>query len=134
MDAMDKAGNFIGWLTVEGVNLSVALVREGLASVHFTAERSAHFRALQLAEEQAKQRRDRIWAGWEEPSEEAKQAEVVSERKVTYKNVLVTEVKPDLSFYVQFFDDGEKQRGGSCRARAPGLLDCLGRPQPRMEL
>lgn len=108
VDAMDKAGNFIGWLTVEGVNLSVALVREGLASVHFTAERSAHFRALQLAEEQAKQRRDRIWAGWEEPSEEAKQAEVVSERKVTYKNVLVTEVKPDLSFYVQFFDDGPK--------------------------
>ncbi|KAM7298323.1 staphylococcal nuclease domain-containing protein 1 [Ixodes scapularis] len=108
VDYKQPAGNFIGWLTVEGVNLSVALVREGLASVHFTAERSAHFRALQLAEEQAKQRRDRIWAGWEEPSEEAKQAEVVSERKVTYKNVLVTEVKPDLSFYVQFFDDGPK--------------------------
>ncbi|CAN7995796.1 unnamed protein product, partial [Ixodes hexagonus] len=107
VDAMDKAGNFIGWLTVEGVNLSVALVKEGLASVHFTAERSQHFRALQLAEEQAKQRRDKIWAGYEE-TEETKQQEVVSERKVSYKNVLVTEVKPDLSFYVQFFDDGPK--------------------------
>lgn len=29
IDSMDKAGNFIGWLWVEGQNLSVLLVEEG---------------------------------------------------------------------------------------------------------
>ena len=51
---MDKGGNFIGWLYVDGVNLSVALVEEGFAKVHFTAERSSHFKALQHAETKAK--------------------------------------------------------------------------------
>jgi len=51
---MDKGGNFIGWLYVDGLNLSVALVEEGLAKVHFTAERSSHFKALQQAETKAK--------------------------------------------------------------------------------
>ena len=54
VEAMDKGGNFIGWLYVDGVNLSVALVEEGLAKVHFTAERSSHFKALQHAETKAK--------------------------------------------------------------------------------
>ncbi|XP_075530608.1 staphylococcal nuclease domain-containing protein 1 [Dermacentor variabilis] len=106
-DGIDKAGNFIGWLTVEGVNLSVALVKEGLATVHFTAERSVHYRALQLAEEQAKQQRLKIWEDYEE-TEDTKPQEVITDRKGNYRNVLVTEVKPDLSFYVQFFDDGPK--------------------------
>lgn len=106
-DGIDKAGNFIGWLTVEGVNLSVALVKEGLATVHFTAERSVHYRALQLAEEQAKQQRLKIWEDYEE-TEDTKPQEVITDRKGNYRNVVVTEVKPDLSFYVQFFDDGPK--------------------------
>lgn len=106
-DGIDKAGNFIGWLTVEGVNLSVALVKEGLATVHFTAERSVHYRALQLAEEEAKQQRLKIWEDYEE-TEDTKPQEVITDRKGNYRNVVVTEVKPDLSFYVQFFDDGPK--------------------------
>lgn len=107
VEGMDKAGNFIGWLTVEGVNLSVALVKEGLASVHFTAERSVHFRALQLAEGQAKQQRLKMWEDYEE-TEETKPQEVITDRKGNYRNVVLTEVKPDLSFYVQFYDDGPK--------------------------
>lgn len=55
MEAIDKGGNFIGWLYVDGVNLSVGLVEEGLAKVHFTAERSPHYRALLTAEEKAKE-------------------------------------------------------------------------------
>lgn len=51
---MDKGGNFIGWLFVENTNLSVALVEEGLAKVHFTAERSNYFKQLQIAEENAR--------------------------------------------------------------------------------
>ncbi|KAL3210473.1 hypothetical protein MRX96_008717 [Rhipicephalus microplus] len=106
-DGIDKAGNFIGWLTVEGKNLSVELVKEGLASVHFTAERSVHCRDLQLAEEQAKQQRLKIWEDYEE-TEDTKPQEVITDRKGNYRNVVVTEIKQDLSFYVQFFDDGPK--------------------------
>jgi len=55
VEAMDKGGNFIGWLYIDGVNLSVALVEEGLAKVHFTAERSSHAKSLQHAETKAKE-------------------------------------------------------------------------------
>lgn len=51
---MDKGGNFIGWLFTEGINLSVALVEEGLSKVHFTAERSNYYQTLLTAETNAK--------------------------------------------------------------------------------
>lgn len=57
---MDKAGNFIGWLHIEGVNLSVALVEHALSKVHFTAERSPYSKALLAAEEAAKQRKEKV--------------------------------------------------------------------------
>lgn len=57
VESMDKAGNFIGWMFVDGANLSLTLVEEGLASVHFTAERSQYFKQLQTAEENAKERK-----------------------------------------------------------------------------
>ncbi|XP_064490231.1 staphylococcal nuclease domain-containing protein 1-like [Ornithodoros turicata] len=107
VESMDKAGNFIGWLTTEGVNLSVALVQEGLASVHFTAERSTYYRALQNAEDDAKRRREKMWAGYEETDEVAPKDDK-TERTVNYKTVVVTEVKPELSFYVQSYDEGAK--------------------------
>jgi hypothetical protein len=43
---MDKGGNFIGWLFVDNTNLSLALVEEGLAKVHFTAERSSFYKQM----------------------------------------------------------------------------------------
>lgn len=58
--SMDKAGNFIGWLWVDGHNLSVALVEAGLAAVHFTAEHSEHYRALKAAEDTAKAARLKV--------------------------------------------------------------------------
>lgn len=57
VEAMDKGGNFIGWLFVENVNLSMSLVEEGLSKVHFTAERSNYYKALCTAEEKAKQKK-----------------------------------------------------------------------------
>ncbi|CAG2063080.1 unnamed protein product, partial [Timema podura] len=54
VESMDKAGNFIGWLWVDGTNLSVALVEEGYATIHFSAERSEYFRSLKAAEDSAK--------------------------------------------------------------------------------
>lgn len=57
---MDKAGNFIGWLHIEGVNLSVALVENALSKVHFTAERSSYYKSLVSVEETARQRKEKV--------------------------------------------------------------------------
>lgn len=56
---MDKSGSFIGYMFVQtekGVcNLSVELVENGLASVHFTAEKGNYYNQLCAAEKRAKQ-------------------------------------------------------------------------------
>lgn len=57
---MDKAGNFIGWLHIDGVNLSVALVENALSKVHFTAERSPYYKTLVSAEEGCRQRKEKV--------------------------------------------------------------------------
>lgn len=60
MESMDKAGNFIGWLHIEGLNLSVALVEGALSKVHFTAERSAYYKTLVSAEDGCRQRKEKV--------------------------------------------------------------------------
>lgn len=107
VDSMDKGGNFIGWLYVDGLNLSVGLVEEGLAQMHFTAERSSHFKALSTAQEKAKASRTKVWANYEEPVEEEKVLEAEpQERKITYKTIVVTEVTDELHFYAQNAENG----------------------------
>nr|QBI71268.1 ebna2 binding protein P100 [Carausius morosus] len=111
VESMDKAGNFIGWLWVDGTNLSVALVEEGYANVHFSAERSEHYRALKNAEDSAKDKRLRRWKDYvEDHEEEEKKVEEdkVLERKVDYKSVMVIETTPELHFYAQLVEQGPK--------------------------
>ncbi|XP_059613411.1 staphylococcal nuclease domain-containing protein 1 [Phlebotomus argentipes] len=119
MEGTDKAGtSVIGWLWAEGnVNLSVALVEEGLATVHFTAEKSEYYRALKTAEDNAKAKKKNIWSTYvEEPEgEKEKDGEVgdkeddkVVERKVNHEKVVVTEITPELHFFVQHADQGAK--------------------------
>ncbi|CAG2245874.1 SND1 [Mytilus edulis] len=66
VEAMDKGGNFIGWLFVDNVNLSLALVEEGLAKVHFTAERSNFYKQMLNAEENAKKKKLNLWKDYVE--------------------------------------------------------------------
>uniref|UniRef100_A0A8C8RJP3 Staphylococcal nuclease domain-containing protein n=1 Tax=Pelusios castaneus TaxID=367368 RepID=A0A8C8RJP3_9SAUR len=107
VESMDKAGNFIGWLHVEGMNLSVALVEQALSKVHFTAERSSYYKALLSAEDAAKQKKEKVWAQYEEaPVEEVVQVLEEKERITSYKPVFVTEVTDDLHFYVQDVETG----------------------------
>ncbi|KAK3097810.1 hypothetical protein FSP39_013410 [Pinctada imbricata] len=106
VETMDKGGNFIGFLFVDNVNLSVALVEEGLSKVHFTAERSNYYKQLQIAEENAKKRKANIWSKYEEPKEEIEVVEDNTERNVEYKQVVVTEVGDELKFYAQYVDNG----------------------------
>ncbi|CAO2602947.1 Staphylococcal nuclease domain-containing protein 1 [Lemmus lemmus] len=107
VESMDKAGNFIGWLHIDGANLSVLLVEQALSKVHFTAERSAYYKPLLSAEEAAKQRKEKVWAHYEEqPAEEALPVLEEKERSASYKPVFVTEITDDLHFYVQDVETG----------------------------
>lgn len=102
----------IGWLwTDNNVNLSVALVEEGLAEVHFSAEKSEHYRALKMAEDKAKAAKKGIWENYkeevEEKVEEEKEEKIV-ERKINYESIIITEVTADLHFFAQHTDQGAK--------------------------
>lgn len=73
IDTTDKASTcVIGWLWIDQLNMSVALVEEGLATVHFSAEKSEHYRALKSAEDRAKAAKKNIWADYVEVVEEKK--------------------------------------------------------------
>lgn len=121
IDTVDKAGtSVIGWLWLENnVNLSVALVEEGLATVHFTAEKSEHFRTLKAAEDQAKAQKKNIWANFVEPVIEPSTKDVedeivekdekpAPERKMKLEKVIITEVTNELHFFAQSTDSGPK--------------------------
>ncbi|XP_073239320.1 staphylococcal nuclease domain-containing protein 1-like [Porites lutea] len=104
VEAMDKAGNFIGWLFVDNTNLSISLVEAGLSQVHFTAERSSFYQQLTQAEEQAKSKKLKLWANYEEPKNVVVVEE--TERKCNYKKVIVTETMQSLSFWAQHVESG----------------------------
>lgn len=115
VDTTDKqATSVIGWLWLDSnVNLSVLLVEEGFASVHFSAEKTDYFRSLKTAEDSAKAAQKRIWANYvEEPKvEEEKEDEKddkVTERKVNHEKVVVTEITSELTFYAQHSSQGAK--------------------------
>jgi len=110
VENMDKAGNFIGYLFVDNTNLSIHLVQEGFASMHFTAERGGYANQIRSAEENAKNNKKKIWASWsgEETAknEEDEKAQLNEDRKVNLVEVLVTEVTDDAKFYGCTVSDG----------------------------
>uniref|UniRef100_A0A8C2ZQR0 Staphylococcal nuclease domain-containing protein n=1 Tax=Cyclopterus lumpus TaxID=8103 RepID=A0A8C2ZQR0_CYCLU len=107
VESMDKAGNFIGWLHIEGGNLSVALVENALSKVHFTAERSAYYKTLTSAEDACRERKEKIWANYEEkPVEEVVYVTEEKERAANYRAVYVTEICDTLHFYSQDVETG----------------------------
>nr|QBI71276.1 ebna2 binding protein P100 [Franklinothrips vespiformis] len=112
VESMDRVGNYIGWLWVDGMNLSVLLVEEGLAKVHPSAEWSEHHRALKSAEDSAKARKIGVWQNYKEEDElevkEKKDEERNVERQVNQIRVVVTETTPELHFYAQSVDQGPK--------------------------
>merc|ERR1712165_39859 len=75
VENMDKAGNFIGYLFVDNTNLSLHLVQEGFASMHFTAEKSAYGNQIRNAEENAKNGKKRIWTNYTGDQEKASNEE-----------------------------------------------------------
>jgi len=111
VESMDKAGNFIGYLFSDNTNLSVALVQEGFANMHFTADRSAYGNMIKNAEDNAKKEKKKIWANYsgEDESEAKEEIEAMTlneDRKVNYEDVVVTEVTDDAKIYAQHVSDG----------------------------
>ena len=64
MESIDETGNFIGYLFVENTNLSLHMVQEGFASMHFTANRSVYANRIKNAEDSAKAAKIRIWSNY----------------------------------------------------------------------
>ena len=60
VEAFDKGGNFLSWLFINGKNLSLTLVEEGLPKVLPQAERSLHGKVLFEAEEKAKAAKENV--------------------------------------------------------------------------
>ncbi|XP_030753895.1 staphylococcal nuclease domain-containing protein 1 [Sitophilus oryzae] len=110
VDTHDKAGNFIGWLWVDNLNMSVELVRAGLASVHFSGEKSSYASQLKQAEDGAKSQKLKIWKNYveEEPKEKVEEERPNVERSANYEEVIVTEITPEGSFFVQKVAEGPK--------------------------
>merc|ERR1711892_621556 len=121
VESMGKAGNFIGYLFVESTNMSLHLVQEGFASMHFTADRSSYANQIKNAEDNSKKAKKRIWTNysgeedpisiWTNPAqvaiEEGEKAALNEERKVNYTEVLVTGVTDEGKFYACNVADGE---------------------------
>merc|ERR1711962_77649 len=110
VDAMDKGGNFIGWLHVDGKNLSVHLVEEGLSKVHVTAESSNFYHQLSTKESEAKKKKLNIWSTYSEADEKAAAVDEIDdttvERSVDYKPMMISEVKSDGTLFGQYCSDG----------------------------
>jgi len=104
VENIDKGGNFIGWVFADNVNISIALVEQGLSKVHFSAERTAYYKELTMAEERAKSKKLGVWKDFVEVVHETSVVED-TERKPTYKKVIVTVVNQGIEFWAQHLDN-----------------------------
>ncbi|KAF5306930.1 hypothetical protein FQA39_LY00160 [Lamprigera yunnana] len=99
VESHDKAGNFIGGLWVDNLNINVALVEEGYATVHPTADKCEYSRQLRVAEDSAKQQKLKRWKDYVKEKEEEQQRiaedQQIVDRKPNYEKVIVTEITAD---------------------------------------
>ncbi|KNC80272.1 hypothetical protein SARC_07366 [Sphaeroforma arctica JP610] len=108
VESQDRMGNFIGSAYVNGLNLALALVEVGFASVHSgSAHRLPYGSELEAAEKVAKEKRIGIWTNYVEPKAEEKVEDGPKERKVTYTPVVVSEVTSANQVYVQTVPQSE---------------------------
>ncbi|CAI4231372.1 unnamed protein product [Auanema sp. JU1783] len=126
VEGIDKMGNFVGYLFVSTdggrpLNLSELLLEQGLASVHFTAEKSGHYTALLAAEQRARNARRNIWANYKEEAQVEETVEPqndTSERKVNMKKIVVSDIARN-----NFTLEGDKPRHLSFKFSAQHVED-----------
>ncbi|EJF65082.1 transcription factor [Dichomitus squalens LYAD-421 SS1] len=107
----DKSGGFIGALYLNKTeNAAIALVKEGLATVHgYSAENLSWAQQLYDAEAEAKSAKRNIWKDYDEQAEqvvEAPQEEANGALKTEYIDVIISDVriKPSFGFSVQILN------------------------------
>lgn len=146
VESMDKAGNFIGWLHVDGANLSVLLVEHALSKVHFTAERSAYYKPLLSAEETAKQKKEKVlvwnWARlWRRQGPFRSLGLLLAflcqnTTAPTWGTERFRHPPPEGPWSVLISDPtsgATRDQGKGCQLRCPQLLACSGGAEPRLE-
>ncbi|KAF8919792.1 hypothetical protein CPB85DRAFT_720768 [Mucidula mucida] len=110
VDSLDKSGGFIGSLYLNKTeNAAVALVREGLATVHsFSADGLSWARHLYDAEAEAKAAHRNIWKDYDESAEVEPevQEDANGPLKSEYLDVIVSDIraKNDFTFSVQILN------------------------------
>ncbi|KAI0675045.1 transcription factor [Trametes maxima] len=107
----DKSGGFIGALYYNKTeNAAIALVKEGLATVHsYSAENLSWAKQLYDAEEEAKKAKRNIWKEYDEEAEQAVEApkeDANGPLKTEYLDVIVSDVrtKPQFAFSIQILN------------------------------
>ncbi|KAJ7045614.1 hypothetical protein C8F04DRAFT_1334181 [Mycena alexandri] len=110
VDTLDKSGGFIGSLYLNKTeNAAVALVKEGLATVHsFSADGLSSARQLYDAEAEAKAAKRNMWKDYDEEAEkaEAPVEDPSGPLKAEYIDVIVSDVRTanGLGFSVQILN------------------------------
>ncbi|XP_063980278.1 staphylococcal nuclease domain-containing protein 1 [Diachasmimorpha longicaudata] len=121
VESMESKGSgFIGWLFVDGVNVAVSLVEEGLAEVSSFTENGEYLKLVKGAEERAKAKKLNIWkdrAEVEADTEKIEEEKEVPERKTEAKEVVVSEITDELHFYAQYVDQRSQVEGLLSRLR-----------------
>ncbi|KDQ21744.1 hypothetical protein BOTBODRAFT_26171 [Botryobasidium botryosum FD-172 SS1] len=115
-EAVDKSGGFIGALYLNKTeNAAVALVAEGLATVHaYSAEALPWAKQLFDAEEEAKKEQKNIWKDYDaaadaEQETTAEAAADPSALKAEYIDVIISDIRPNpnaFTFSVQRLTNG----------------------------
>jgi len=100
VESIDRVGNFVGWLFVDKVNLSVALVEEGLANIYSTGENSIYAKELNNAKNIAKSKG--VWKYVDkEETKEIPDDTRFKDRRIDYQEVKVVLTK-EISFYCHY--------------------------------
>ncbi|KAI9494738.1 hypothetical protein BDB00DRAFT_286742 [Zychaea mexicana] len=115
VENVDKTGSFIGSLFINGENLAVLLLQEGLANIHeYSANESQYTNQLYTAERNAQASRKGLWKDYDEEKEQqeaaaaaaaAKSEDVVVEQKRQYIDLVVSEYLSGHRIYIQVVNE-----------------------------
>eukprot|EP01122_Echinamoeba_exundans_P001358 TRINITY_DN11430_c0_g1_i1.p2 TRINITY_DN11430_c0_g1~~TRINITY_DN11430_c0_g1_i1.p2 ORF type:complete len:950 (-),score=355.29 TRINITY_DN11430_c0_g1_i1:48-2897(-) len=122
-EGIDKAKNFFGTIIVDGKNLSVKLLQEGLAKfVDWSAQKTSNINELKAAEEEARTKSLRLWS---QPQTAAKGQKKSSQAEGVSRSQLLGRVIDIISVgTVAVLDDrtGEEVKINLASVQAPRLV------------
>lgn len=123
-EGIDKSKNFFGTVIVDGKNLSVSLLKEGLAKfVDWSAQKTSNLAELKASEEEARTKGTRVWS---QPAPAAKAGQKKSQQAdITTRSQLLGRVVDIISVgTISVIDDrsGEEVKVNLASVQAPRLV------------